>query len=340
MQPSSDFSEAGSQHITAVVRIDPHLFTAFALLNAVGYNAENGWQYTSVRKAVRLRLAGHSDHWRSILTDAGLLETVQRSGGAMLMDIVPLLLSPPDFLLQEGGEEHRTSWQSESRSSLGGIDCWLRRFYEDESLAQLWKENLRAYEEAAGLLQPLGSSLEALAQRFGEPSAGGTLEIVLMPNLLDAKGRGYSVSTAHRTWLFLGPLEDSSQAQRLVVHELLHRWVDVAAERAIKKGAWADPMPAAMAQFRIVAESYPNLSIWVAETVVRAATSWLLPSLYDTGRQSINGLMSDYEQIGFVGAETAYAHLVAERGQPLADIIQEVVDMVFQQVLNECAPTG
>ena len=256
------------------------------------------------------------------------------------MDIVPFLSPAPGFVLQANAVECTTYWQRESKSALAGLDHCLRSFYKEESLDSLWSEHLRAYEDAVAMLQQLGPSLEAIAGRFGEPVNSATLEIVLMPNLLDAKGRGYSLSTAQCTWLFLGPVDESSQAEGLAVHELLHRWVDVAADKTVRNSGEADPMLKARALFPIVAESYSDLAIWVGETVVRAATAWLVPNLQKPALQSTDELLAYYEQIGFIGIQEAHRHLVGEPERPPRDVIHEAVALVYHRVLSELSSTG
>jgi len=329
----------GNNKVTAEAKPDLCLFTAFALLNVTGYNTENGWQFTKVRKAVRLRLSHRSTYWRSALSDADLLEPIQRAGGGMLMDIVPFLSPPPDFVIQADGGEYTTSWQRESRSALEGIDQWLRRFYEKESIESLWSEHLGAYEDGAPMLQRLGPSLEAIAGRFGEPLNSTALEIVLMPNLLDAKGRGYSLSTPQCTWLFLGPVDEPSQAEGLAVHELLHRWVDLAADKTVRNGGGTDSVLKARALFPIVARSYPDLAIWISETVVRAATAWLGRSPRKATLQSTDESIANYERMGFIGIQEAYRHLVGEPERPPLKAIEQAIELVHRRVLTELGST-
>lgn len=326
---------ANGNHINILAAADARLFTAFALLNVTGYNAENGWLYSKVREAVRVRLAHRGAYWRSALGDAGLLESMQRAGGAMLMDIIPLLSPSPDFSLHVNAAEYTTRWQRESKISLAWIgQGWLRRFYEEEDIDSLWSAHFTAHAEAATLLQRLSHSLEVIAERFGEYAESDPLEIILIPNLLDVKGRGYSLSTPQRTWLFLGPVSDLSQAEELAVHEILHRWVDIAAERMDEKSSDMGPMPHARARYRIVAESYPDLAIWVSEIVVRAATAWLMSDLRNVAQKNIDELLSHYEQIGLVGIQAAYNHLHNEAERPPIDTIEEAVDLVYHRVLQ------
>lgn len=253
------------------------------------------------------------------------------------MDVIPLLSPPPNFALKADSAEYTTRWQNESRSSLTGIEQWLQQFYKEEDVESLWLKYLQFYEEAINELQQLSLQLKDLVAWFGEPSNTLTLEIVLSPNLLDAKGRGYSLSTLQRTWLFLGPIYDPSQAEGLAIHELLHRWIDVVAERTVQNGHDVDPMPQARAQFRIVAESYPELAIWIGETVVRAVATWLRPILQSSVQNSADESLTYYEQIGFIGIQDAYRHLKGESGRPLLDLIQESIDLVYRRVLMECS---
>jgi hypothetical protein len=320
--------------IQVVAQPDIRLFTVFALLNTIGYNTENGWQFNKVRTAVRLKLARRAAYWRSALSEAGLLEVALRAGGAMMMDIVPLLTLPPDLTFYSTWNEYSTSWQRESKESLLGIDTWLQRFYKEESINTLWSEHLSAHEDLGTLLQQLSTLLDEVAERFEGRSNTDKLEIVLIPNLLDAGGRGYSLSTYDRTWLFLGAISEVTQAKELIIHELLHRWVDVAAER-VCTGSSADPMPQARARFRMVADSYPDLTIWVGETVARATTIWLMTNFRNLAQQHTNELLLHHEQIGFIGIQEAYSYLAGEPRQSLEEVIQETVELVYHKVVTD-----
>jgi hypothetical protein len=317
--------------VTLIARSDPSLFTAFALLNACGYNSENGWQYSATRKAVRLRLADRSAHWRSALKADGLLEIIVRAGGAMLMDIIPLVSGPPDFIFQN--EAHYTaSWQRDSRFSLAGLEHWLKRFYVDEALSMLWSDHLVVYKKAEATLERSSHRLEDIASEFGEPS----LEIVLLPNLLDVRGRGYSVSLEGSSWLFFGPIDDECDAESLSVHELVHRWIDVAAERAVSETGAADPMPQARAQFRMVAESYPDFAIWISETAVRAVTAWLMHERSDSRLQRLKDDIAFCEEIGFIGIQEAYNLLSSGRKRSLPELVREAIHVIRDKTLSVC----
>lgn len=323
-------SHGGEPAIKVVSELSLGLFALFALANLSGYNSDNQWEFSRVRRIVRSKLASRSKYWRSALEKVELLPYMQRGGGGRLMDIVPQL-SPP-HLAWAPAVCARVSWQQDSSVVLRNLETILRDFVREEAILDLWSSLGHFYEEAARELRAGFSTLEAIAHRFGEPRDADALTILVAPNLLDAHGRGYSVSSANRTWLFLGPVQNGEQGTEIAVHELVHRWVDWACDRYRPFEFAPDPMPQARAQFRIVAELYPELPIWVGETIVRAATAWLIPSPRYLERQATAELLSYYEQIGFVGILDAYQFFAQELRVP--DALDEVIKSVVGKVLD------
>jgi hypothetical protein len=313
------------------VREDPSLFAAFALLNAIGYNSESGLHFSDVRKDVRLSLAAQAAHWRLSLDSAGLLEPLLRAGGAMLMDVLPCWSSRGDPSRQV--EECRTSWQRESRSELNGIDQWLNSFSSEVEIESLWIMHRASYETAASLLDGVIPKLQALAARCADENDNVLVE--LKPNLLDAHGRGYSVSTPGQTWIYLGPFKNSLEAETLAVHELLHRWVDPVAEHALLSKDLSDLMLRARAQFRIVAESYPEIAIWLGETVVRAATASMVPKTGEAALSHEDELSIFWERAGFIGFADAYRYFLSEPKEPLENVLHQAVLLVYDR-LKRC----
>jgi hypothetical protein len=310
------------------VREDRSLFVAFALLNAIGYNSESGLHFSDVRKDVRLSLAAHAANWRHKLDCEGLLEPLLRSGGAMLMDVLPYSSFRDDFSRQI--EECSTNWQRASRSALNGIDQWLSAFSSELPLESLWIKHRKSYETAASLLGSVIPRLQSLAARCSDEN--NNVSVQLEPNLLDAHGRGYSVSTPGQTWLYLGPLKNLMEAETLAVHELLHRWVDPASEHVLLTDDLSELMPRAKAQFRIVAESYPEVAIWLGETVVRAATAWLVPKSVEVMFSNEDELPIFWERAGFIGFSDAYAYVINEPKRSLEDVLSDAVLLVYERL--------
>lgn len=308
------------------------LFTAFALLNMVGYNAENGWRYGTVREKVRLKLSTRADYWRSILKGEGLLECILQAGGAQIMDLIPILSVGSEPAMLSKGIQHTAGWQEESRVNLTKIENLLQRFFTEENLELLWETFRSAVDEATVLFQKQENKLQSIASCFSYNAGVDSFDLILLPNLLDAHNRGYSVSMMPATFLFLGPVSSFQEAENLVVHELLHRWVDSEAERISAIKVFPNLMPQARAKFRMVADSYPDLSIWIGETVVRATTSWLTAEMPSTRFQNEDEMIVFYEQLGFIGFGKAYRHFNDSQNVPLDIILPEVIQIVGKTV--------
>jgi len=302
------------------------------LLNTVGYNADNGWQFAETRKAIRLHFAYRSQFWRSALMKAGLQEPMFRANGALVMDVLPFLSSDLSLPKQQD-REPRVKWQRASLTYLPAISEILRAFAEQERIDELWKVHLPVYERGAELVRPILDRLERLSEGF-EAGATGKLNVTVLPNLLDIRGRGYSVSTQSDTWLYAGgPLEDRTYANYLLIHELLHRWVDLLAEETSDRAGQQNVMPKAKARFRLVADAYPEFAVWLAEIVVRAAALWLSKSVPEPGFPDVASLLAFYEGIGLIGVRQAYAHLqnhVPEQAQ--SGLLEEAIGIVLDQL--------
>jgi len=320
----------GEPEIALAVSLDPGLFTAFGLLNSAGYNTENGWRFHQVRKAVRLKLAHSGDYWREQFSEAGLMEPALRAGGAMVMDIIPLLSLPPDFIIKPRGEIYSTPWQRESEAVLQGIDQWLRRFYEEEAIDSLWSEHLEAYQAEGAKFDKVIQILPAIARQFSEPLQGLGLRITLMPNLLDAKGRGYSLSSDDSTWLFFGPLEEG-MVIKTAIHELLHRWVDRAIDAAMAETRDFSAMFRAKAKFPIVAVNYPDLPIWASEIVVRAATMWFIHKMGLSSENPAEMLALD-EHMGFLHVQEVFRHFEFYSTCSASVAVQEAIKVLTRRL--------
>jgi hypothetical protein len=276
-------------------RADPLTFTAFALLNAVGYHTENSVRYGDVRRKLRLRLGRTGSHWRSVLAGEGLLEEIHKGAGARLSDVALALGGPPSFEPVRDLPAYLVHWQAESVRSLASLPAILAEFWERERLDALWADVLPEYERACRALDRVSDVVAGLAQAID----GGAFRIELRPNLLDAFGRGYSVSTAEMTVITLGgEVRDPSLAR----HELLHRWADVSGH-AVARTAPFDPMPSLVARYPRVAQGYPDLGIWLGEVLVRSACA----VLEDASRDRVVQL----EEQGFLGSSLACDRLAA-----------------------------
>jgi hypothetical protein len=307
-------------------RADKWLFSAFALLNTVGYNNESSWTFGAVRRDVRLKLAPRAEFWRRMVAEQGHLDLLRRAGGALVMDLVPYWGACEDQLPEPGLP--KTTWQRESLAVRAAIEPILHQFHEQEGVDLLWEKARGAHEAAASVLGSVAAALAQVAERVGAPDDGAPSTIVISPNLLDAQGRGYSFSTSDASFLYVGPTASSTEAAGIVVHEYLHRWVDPIAERLVR---FEDDLRLAHARasFRLVADLYPEASIWLGETIVRACTAVLAPD-FSRGKSSLSAWLQEQERLGFIGIQEAYARFSTEA--PSAGLVAELVRLVLGRV--------
>jgi hypothetical protein len=327
--------------VTFNIELDDRLFTAFALLNLSGYDRENGWEFDPVRRSVRSRLAPRAQHWRESVSRSGLLEPMNRGGGAILLDHIPFLSPPPEFALRPEPFFYLTDWQRSSRSLLPGISQILSRFYIEESVGAQWARCHEAYFKAAALLREASDSLSKATDDAIDFDDRDRIGVNLVPNLLDVRRRGYSLSSDRITWLFLGGIQHAGYARELILHELLHRWVDPAAERFVsnRNVGDPDPMPLARARFRMVAESYPELAIWTSEITVRAATVWMISHDLGGPPESIDKSLSLDEKIGLVGV-TRIFELISKLGKLTPDSVQASVQLAYRSIMENFEAAG
>jgi hypothetical protein len=318
--------------------LDERLFASFALANLAGHHADDGWEFGDVRRAVRVALASSTRKWSDALDAAGLKTAIKRAGGALMMDVVPQLDPPPTLAMRADALHYLTRWQGASMNAMTGFDDLLRQFYQECDVASLWRHWLPAYEEHALRLETAGPVLEMIADDFNRGAPDEVLEVRLVPNLLDAKGRGYSVSFDHETWLFFGPVGDRGHVRQLATHEFLHRWVDPIAEKYASETTAIDPIAFGQARFRIVAELYPELSIWIGETVVRALTAWYVTHRSESRSFDLDATLHSLERIGFLGAGEIVERLRDGASGSIAALVHDAVVVARDRALETSDP--
>jgi len=324
--------------IVSRTALDESLFASFALLNLAGHDADDGWEFGEVRRAVRLALAPSARRWNDTLDAAGLKTTIKRAGGALVMDLIPQFVPPPALAVRADALRYLTSWQGASLGAMTGFDDLLRRFYQESDVASLWQRSLPAFEEQLLLFDTVGPLLQGIADDLDGGALDDALEVRLVPNLLDARGRGYSVSFDRETWLFFGPVGNRAQARQLATHEFLHRWVDPIAERCARETTAPDPIAFGRARFRMVAELYPELSIWIGETVVRAMSAWYCARGADSGSFDLSAALHYQERIGFLGAGEIVNRLREGPAGSIGGMVQEALVLALARALETSDP--
>lgn len=169
-----------------------------------------------------------------------------------------------------------TSWQREPLDTLSLLPELLAEFWKEEELSRIWEELKPAYGARATVFSEHRAAVEEVVSGLD----ASAIEVRLLPNLLDLETRGYSVSTKAWTTIVIGGEYGSAGLAQIFVHELLHRWTDVAAEDAVEEWSGLDPMPRLRAVNSEVAQNYSDLAIWLSETIVRTATDVLSEKLW------------------------------------------------------------
>lgn len=305
------------------------MFCAFALLNLIGYDNENGWTYGRTRTKARVYLAREREGWTARLAEAGLVEPLTRAGGAMLMDLLPFM-APGTYTLETVDVGQRTPWQRCAKEELAGVDGWLEQFSREVPIDGLWESCQGDYQRLGQLVRPCTDRLLDIVSRFPEP-LDKLKELVVLPNLLDMRGRGYSLSAGERTWLYLGPVETEQDAERILVHELLHRWVDPLAAALVNEAGGTEVMPVAKARYRLVAESYPEAEVWLSEIVVRAAT---LKITATQDEQARTRFLSRSEAEGLIGISDAFDRF-DNRQRLWSEMLQTITAVVRDRITRE-----
>ncbi|MDQ7830009.1 MAG: Ig-like domain-containing protein [Armatimonadota bacterium] len=159
------------------VRPDERLFTLFAALNAAGYD-EGLRESGDVRQAVRDRLGDLPirvvDPVRRYREEHPLpLEAYVR--------YTLTLGAPPGFAEQRAPQ------------GLDGFGRVLADFYTAAGVADLWKTQSGPHQQAAAALASEGLALMGRTLDYLRAGDAPRERLLLVPNLLDAPGRGYIV---------------------------------------------------------------------------------------------------------------------------------------------------
>ena len=159
------------------VRADERLFTLFAALNAAGYD-EGLRESGAVRLAVRDRLGD---------LPLRVVEPVRRYREEHPLPLEAYvrctltLGAPPGFAEQRAPR---------------GLEGWgrvLADFYKAAGVADLWKAQADPHQQAAAALADDGLALMGRTLDYLRAGDAPRERLVLVPNLLDAPGRGYLV---------------------------------------------------------------------------------------------------------------------------------------------------
>jgi hypothetical protein len=223
-----------------------------------------------------------------------------------------------------------TTWQAESWKNSAVINTWLSKFYHEENISILWNKWFKECEQQIQMLKTQESRLSEAITLFNGNKADQKLRIILCPNILDTIGRGYSMSTKETTWIFTGPIIQEKKIWQVLGHELIHRWVDPVAEE-LSFGKRPESIKMLSAQYRMVAQCYPELYIWAAESVVRALFICLMfyKGLYTV--QQCETQAEQEESLGFIGVRALVKEIMGHFPPINRDLLMKVISIALKQ---------
>jgi hypothetical protein len=150
------------------------------------------------------------------------------------------------------------------RLGLPGFAEALERFYQEGELRRIWDRHLPEHEkEARRLRKRAVKVLDPVFQFVREPAAGGSLRVVVIPNLLQRPGSGYGVLLDGVAYLVVGKGVKDATLQ----HEFLHTVVNPLTRShiaAVYRAKALHPLARARAPFY-----YRSWKTLVNETLVR-----------------------------------------------------------------------
>ena len=281
----------------AGVSADSRLFAAFSLLNAVGYDRADSPSYLGVRRRIRIAVVPTRARWREELRRLGLLEEVFAGRGAAVMDLASVVSGPDAFALPQPPPTLSTTRQQGSLERLARLPAVLSEFWIEQRLATLWADLEPSYGARCRDLDRYLPMLEDLAGRISPLP----ITLKVLPNLLDVDSRAYGVSTRDKMSIIVGGETGEADLGQLLAKELLHRWADVAAQAAIQEWTGLDPMPRLGAIYPAVAQDYPEVTLWLAETVARAAVCVLSETKGLSLVPRLDGQVARVRSAGFIG---------------------------------------
>ncbi len=258
--------QAATEYI--VFRSDEGLFTMMAALNAAGYDDENNSKgMHPVRLQVRADLARKNLPSRERILSYYKRGTINES---KFIEWILCRSGPPDFSRRVDGW-----WVNLAPGFFFGFNGVLRDFDREAGIASLWKQVQPDYEaESARYRSGAAPAIERVFAylRVRRPPES---RIVILPNLLDAYGRGNGPAIGPVSYIVVGPSEtpDMDLIQHEAMHPVINPLVD-AHLGVIDKGQ-ADRL-FGLLRPRMPA-SYSTWDVILKESVIRALEVRLAP---------------------------------------------------------------
>lgn len=300
---------------------DERLFTAYALMNAGGYDHDYKPMHP-LRREVR----AHLDTVLSQGFKARLRDFYHSHGGGNFLYYGEYALhcgSAPGFRLAPGMDTIYVEYT--------GLDSLLCEFYDRAGIAALWekyRDTLRAINDRYAPYGDLAlrqiTDFCRVSHGYFRDSITGTLHYQIMP--LMSHFTGYVTDAGNDCWIVYGPKTDEEEGPGAFYHEALHKVVNpvVYAHPELNRKL-AVLLPLAQEALR---GSYNDLDELICESLVRTIDRFLTNAWYDgSSAEKLRGRIDDEYRLGHILCFYLMENLprYVESGRPLSDYYPELV---------------
>ena len=211
---------------------DVRVFTVMAALNAAGFDHEtSGREMSVVRQLIRRETEKFDSallgKLRTFYSSHNL--TTEASDQQVAYTSLALLLSgPPEFQVTVQEVE-----LPEDVKQILGFEKLVKEFYEKANIESLWQSQQPAYEEELTSYQTVVKDLIAQTLDYFRipPRVVLDREIILIPDLLNAKTIVNVRNLDLVYYVVVGPTDEAAENHHQIQHEYLHFLIDPLIEK-------------------------------------------------------------------------------------------------------------
>ncbi len=260
-------------------RADLRLFTVMAALNAAGFDYERPDQDMSpVRQAVRLALKDLEPSLSSRLTAfyQSHRDLQEESRQQIAYTSLGLLIADaPAFSLTEGEETI-----PDDVLKIQSFAELVAEFYRVAQIEKLWPRFRGSYQEESQAYRPvLEKVIEDILRYFRiGPRRVLNRQIILIPDLLNAKDLVNARNLARTYYIVVGPTDEPAKNYSSLQHEYLHVLIDPLVEKfSAQLGSRKEILKLAHAQPKVKRAYRDSVTLVVIESLIESIALRLRP---------------------------------------------------------------
>lgn len=253
-------------------RADVRVFTVIAALNAAGFDYETlGREMSQVRQLVRQETEKIDPNLLEELRtfyDSHNLAADDADQQVAYTSLALLLSGPPDFQLTV----QETEMPEDVREVLG-FEKLVKEFYQAANIESLWQSLQPAYEEELASYRTVVKDLIAQTLDYFRipPRVVLDRQIILIPDLLNAKTLVNVRNLDFVYYVVVGPTDQASENHRQLQHEYLHFLIDPLIEKfGLALVEHGDLLDLAHAQPQLKPQYQNKFFLLVAESLIES----------------------------------------------------------------------